>query len=73
MAFTLPAAAVLSYGTRMGPLGLIFRDLDRRLQERIMAALHAAFEPYASGDAVRFTAPCWMASARLGASPMWQT
>ena len=60
---SLPAADMMTYATRMGPLGLIFEELDRPLQERITAALRAAFEPYVRGDAVRFTAACWMVTA----------
>lgn len=66
-ACALPAADMLTYATRMGPLGLIFEELDRPLQERITAALRAAFEPYVQGDTVRFTAACWMVSARAAA------
>jgi hypothetical protein len=29
--------------------------------------VHAAFEPYVDGSDVRFTAACWMATARRGA------
>jgi SAM-dependent methyltransferase len=61
---TLPAADMLTYATRMGPLGLIFQDLDRSLQQRIAAALRAAFNPYVRGDTVCFTAACWMVTAR---------
>lgn len=66
-ACTLPAAELLTYATRMGPLGLIFKDIDRPLQERITAAIRAAFEPFVRGDTMRFTAACWMVTARASA------
>lgn len=66
-ACTLPAADMLTYATRMGPLGLIFQDLDPSLQDRITAALRAAFAPYVRGDTIRFTAACWMATAHASA------
>lgn len=63
----LPAAAMMTYATRMGPLGLIFGDLDGELQEQIRTALRDAFAPFVRGDSVEFTAACWMVTARASA------
>ena len=63
----LPAAELMTYATRMGPLGLIFGDLDGELHDRARTALQDAFAPYVRGDAVEFTAACWMVTARASA------
>ena len=63
----LPAAELMTYATRMGPLGLIFGNLDGELQDRARTALQDAFAPYVRGGAVEFTAACWMVTARASA------
>ena len=64
---TLPAADMLTYATRMGPLGAMFESLGPPLRQRISAALQAAFEPYVRGETVSFIAACWKVTARASA------
>jgi hypothetical protein len=57
---------LLSYVTKLGPVGLALRDasVDEETRARTTAAVHAAFEPFVQGDVARFKAACWLASAR---------
>ena len=50
--------------TRLGPLGRILHETDDRTRARVIETVRAAFEPYVHGAEVRFTAACWMVSAR---------
>jgi SAM-dependent methyltransferase len=66
VACAFPLAALETYFTRLGPLGLLLQEADEDLRAQILAAVWKAFEPYVSGDEVRFTAACWAISARGG-------
>jgi SAM-dependent methyltransferase len=59
----LPAAELVPYLTRFGPLGLVLADQDEVVRERIAETVRAAFEPYVDGGEVRYTAACWLISA----------
>jgi SAM-dependent methyltransferase len=61
---TLPDPELKAYITRLGPLGRVLPQLDEQKRARIVEAGLAAFDPYAQGAEVRFTAACWMVSAR---------
>jgi hypothetical protein len=63
VACSLPAEALPSYATRMGPYGRARVGLDETQQATADSAVLAAFEPYLAGDRVRFTAACWLATA----------
>jgi SAM-dependent methyltransferase len=56
------------YVTRLGPVGLALQQADEVTRAEVTAAVRAAFQPYAFGDEVRFTAACWMIRARAGAA-----
>jgi SAM-dependent methyltransferase len=60
----LPESALLSYLTRLGPLGRVLPEADRLTRTRVIQTVRAAFEPYVRGADVRFIAACWMAGAR---------
>lgn len=68
VACTLPEAALLPYATRVGPVGLILQEADEATRTQVVDAMRAAFDPYLSGDTVRFTAACWMVCARAGSA-----
>ena len=55
---------LVSFFTRLGPLGVIFRDVDAATRENVIEAVRAAFNPFVDGDEVRYTAACWLVSAR---------
>jgi SAM-dependent methyltransferase len=50
--------------SRLGPVGLALAHVDEALRRRVVETVRAAFAPYVSGDEVRFTAACWIVSAR---------
>ncbi|GAB7545047.1 class I SAM-dependent methyltransferase [Cupriavidus sp. 8B] len=61
---TLPEKELLSYLTRLGPVGLVLQEADERTRTRVSEVVRSAFDPYVHGTEVRYTAACWMVSAR---------
>ncbi|MDT9600495.1 class I SAM-dependent methyltransferase [Sphingosinicella rhizophila] len=61
---SLPESELDHYFTRFGPLGILLGEADEATRNRIVAAVRPAFSPFVHGDEVRFTAACWMISAR---------
>lgn len=64
VACTLPEKELVRYLTRLGPVGLILQGADDRTRTQVIETVRAAFDPYVHGAEVRFTAACWMISAR---------
>jgi SAM-dependent methyltransferase len=64
VACTLPEKDLVRYLTRIGPLGQVLHEADERTRTQVIETVRAAFEPYVHGAEVRFTAACWLASAR---------
>jgi SAM-dependent methyltransferase len=64
VACVLPEKALSSYVTRLGPVGMILQKVDEQTRARVTDAVLAAFRPFVHGAEVRFTAACWMVSAR---------
>jgi len=58
-----PAAALDTYMTRLGPVGLYLSQVDEATRERVIGAVRAGFCQYLRGDEVRFTAACWLVCA----------
>jgi SAM-dependent methyltransferase len=65
---TFPENALVRYLTRLGPVGLALRDEDEPTRARIVDAIIPAFDAYVRGGEVRFTAACWMVTARAAAA-----
>jgi SAM-dependent methyltransferase len=61
---TLPETELIPYFTRLGPVGRILQETDDRTRAHVIHSVRAAFDPYVHGAEVRFTAACWMISAR---------
>jgi ubiquinone/menaquinone biosynthesis C-methylase UbiE len=61
---TLPEKELARYLTWLGPVGLVLQEADERTRTQVVEKLRAAFGPYAHGADLRFTAACWMVSAR---------
>ncbi len=59
----MPADALTTYLTRLGPLSRILPALEPALREQVLDVVRAAFEPFIDGDEVRFRAACWMVAA----------
>ncbi len=59
-----PAKWLEAYFTRLGPVGRALPALDDVTRQRVIDALHIAFERYRIGDEIRFEAGCWLLMAR---------
>ena len=55
---------LVRFFTRLGPLGVIFREVDASTRDKVIEAVRAAFAPFIADDQVRYTAACWLVSAR---------
>jgi SAM-dependent methyltransferase len=55
---------LLTFVTKVGPVGRALRDVDEPTRARTTEAVRAAFDAYIHDGAVRFTAACWLVSAR---------
>jgi SAM-dependent methyltransferase len=65
----LPEPDLLTYLTRFGPVGRALDEIaDTDTRTRVVDVVRAAFEPYVHGPEVRFTAACWMITARADAN-----
>ncbi|WP_245514637.1 MULTISPECIES: methyltransferase domain-containing protein [unclassified Mesorhizobium] len=54
---------LMTYATRLGPVGAALRELDRATAEKITAALPAAFAPFVTDGKADFIAACWLVTA----------
>lgn len=68
VACTLPEKELVRYLTRLGPVGTFLQEADDRTRTQVIETVRAAFESYVHGAEVRFTAACWMVSARAPAA-----
>lgn len=59
-----PERELVAYFTRLGPVGLVLQDADAATRARVIEAVRPAFDPYVSGNEVRYTAACWTIAAR---------
>jgi ubiquinone/menaquinone biosynthesis C-methylase UbiE len=68
VACAFPASALDRYLTRLGPVGLVLQEADEQTRTRVIEVVRPAFAPYVHGSQVRFSAACWMVSARRAGS-----
>jgi SAM-dependent methyltransferase len=61
---TLPEKELVRYLSQLGPVGLMMQAADSETRDQVIKTVRAAFAPFVHGPEVRFTAACWMASAR---------
>ena len=61
---TLPEKELVRYLSQLGPVGLILQETDGKIRDQVITTVRAAFSPFVHGPEVRFTAACWMVSAR---------
>jgi SAM-dependent methyltransferase len=64
----LPETALISYVTRLGPLGGVLHEVDEATRAKVIDVVSGAFEQYVDGAEVRFTAALWMARASAGST-----
>ncbi len=68
VACTLPEDELKRYVSRLGPVGVILQEADEQTRTQVLETVRAAFAPYVHGAEVRFTAACWMVSARASSA-----
>ncbi len=56
------------YLTRLGPVGLALQDVDESTRTQVVKTVRPSFDAYVQGSKVRFTAACWVVSARLSSA-----
>lgn len=61
---TFPESELERYFTRLGPVGFALADADTQTRAKVIGTVRAAFDHFVHGDEVRFTAACWLATAR---------
>lgn len=61
---TLAESELLRYLTRLGPVGLALQEVDQPTRAKVVETIRPAFDTYVHGAEVRFTAACWMVTAR---------
>lgn len=59
-----PERDLLRYLTNLGPLGVALQAMSRQAATHVVQKIRSAFDPHVYGAEVRYTAACWMASAR---------
>jgi ubiquinone/menaquinone biosynthesis C-methylase UbiE len=55
---------LMSFVTRMGPVGIALQALDEAARAPIVDAVRAAFEPFVTDGVARFDMACWLVTAR---------
>jgi SAM-dependent methyltransferase len=63
----LPRNDLSRYVTRLGPVGMALQEANDSTRAHVTETVLAAFDPYVHGADVRYTAACWMVSARAPA------
>jgi ubiquinone/menaquinone biosynthesis C-methylase UbiE len=59
VACALPERELVTYVTRLGPVGRILEEADGDIRTRVLETVRPAFDQYVHGGEVRFTAACW--------------
>lgn len=66
---TLPEQELVSYFSRLGPVGMILQEIDEQTRVRVIESIRTAFDPYVHGTQVRYNAACWLISGRALSIP----
>ena len=64
VACSLSEDELARYITRLGPVGKALESVDETTRAHVVRTVRPAFDAYVDRDRVRFTAACWMATAR---------
>jgi SAM-dependent methyltransferase len=64
---TFPEPQLVTFFTRLGPLGRMLDQKDEQTRRRVAEAVRPAFDRYVDDGEVRVVASCWDVSARAGA------
>ncbi|MEV4348545.1 class I SAM-dependent methyltransferase [Actinoplanes sp. NPDC049596] len=63
---SMPVSELTGYFTRLGPVSRLLPSVPGPRRATIVQTVRAAFDPYVLGSEVRFTAACWLITARAG-------
>ena len=63
-ACSMPETELTRYFTQFGPVGQVLGQAEAGLRARVIETVRPAFDPFVVGAEVRFTAACWIVSAR---------
>lgn len=66
---TVPESELVTYFTRFGLVGLALPGVDDDTRAKVIDTVRPAFDPFVDGSDVRFTAACWLVTARVPGSP----
>ncbi|MGW0498950.1 class I SAM-dependent methyltransferase [Streptomyces sp. NPDC003007] len=66
----LPEQDLVTYFTRLGPLGTVLPGADERTRAEIVEVVRPAFDPFVQGAEVHYAAACWMVSARAAGAKL---
>jgi len=64
VACTMTESDLVAYVSRLGPVGTALQEVDEVTRARVTTAVRPAFDSYIHDGEVRFTAACWMVTAR---------
>jgi hypothetical protein len=64
VACAMSAGDLETYAVRMGPVSLALPGLEPDHREAVIAAVKQGFAPFVADGVARFTAACWMVTAR---------
>jgi SAM-dependent methyltransferase len=64
IACTMPETALMPYLSNLGRIGVALQQADTATRAHVLGVVRAAFDPFVEGNAVRFTAACWMIEAK---------
>lgn len=66
---TLPEQELISYFSRLGPVGISLQETDEQTRVRVIESIRTAFDPYVHGNQVCYNAACWLISGRALSMP----
>jgi SAM-dependent methyltransferase len=64
VACAMPASDLVSYVSRLGPVGTALQEVDETTRARVVDAVRPAFDGFVHAGEVRFNAACWIVTAR---------
>jgi SAM-dependent methyltransferase len=64
IACEVPEGELMTFATRLGPIGGALREVDQATAAKVIAAIPPAFAPFVRDGTARFIAACWLVTAR---------
>ncbi|WP_342725931.1 class I SAM-dependent methyltransferase [Bradyrhizobium sp. B097] len=64
VALRFPASVLTRYVSWLGPVGTMLQEMEEPRRTQVIETVRDAFDRYIHGSEIRFTAACWMVTAR---------